>query len=711
MFCCACVCLCCYALCIVQLSLSVLQCVDSKNYAKFEKRTAMMGYDESFDILDHTGSVVYEGNDFSTEDTQIMEACLDNTPNNKYTLVMKSFIPDGWDNTGYIAIYGINGNMVIKDTGFAQRTVSEFSLYSPIRKGSAWKYSNSYSSGWTAYSFSDAAWQSAASTIESTGTQYFRKTFAGIANMAAIDVEFRYKLGIVAYINGEEIYRDNMPSGDPTAETLATGQYTALEYRGVIRSAQVASNAQSVMAVEIHFLEADHQQALDFNSFLSYLAASSNTTTCYSLATSMTATSPSFEEVDSLFDYSISEYASVASSSLPATISVTFTAGVRPIVNGIRIWPYTEPTYGPTSFTLTGAESASQTQWTTVVSTEKAHYKPREWYSLTTVGEMARFGSMKLTVAASMESEVQIYEAQFLVCNMGAQTIAFELEQNYYYKDYNIMDLHPTVLGFTNCQVNPPFPQGVTLANDCSISGTATVATAQTTYVLTATAGSATASGSLTLSFPECSGSIYRIVRSYKANAAKEAYRIRNSVTDELLYEIPVENSHANNQDRTEFICITVDRFDVTVDGSSLFWTSESYIYVYSWLPEGEWEMILRARYDAKEGNEASYYLRRNTVNPLSEWYYKSGEVPSDWHDDNTSGWTAYHRGTFPDSSNGIQLYKRSFTVSDLGVVSGYILSIRYRYGCIVYLNGQEAWRNHVTGALSASTVARVTRS
>ena len=89
----------------------------------------MMGYDESFDILDHTGSVVYEGNDFSTEDTQIMEVCLDNTPNNKYTLVMKSFIPDGWDNTGYIAIYGINGNMVIKDTGFAQRTVSEFSLY------------------------------------------------------------------------------------------------------------------------------------------------------------------------------------------------------------------------------------------------------------------------------------------------------------------------------------------------------------------------------------------------------------------------------------------------------------------------------------------------------------------------------------------------------------------------------------------------------
>ena len=81
--------------------------------------------------------------------------------------------------------------------------------------------------------------------------------------------------------------------------------------------------------------------------------------------------------------------------------------------------------------------------------------------------------------------------------------------------------------------------------------------------------------------------------------------------------------------------------------------------------------------------------------------------MSANWYDDSTLGWTAYHRGTFPDSSNGIQLYKKTFTVLDLNVVSGYILSIRYRYGCVVYLNGQEAWRNHVTGTLSASTVAR----
>ena len=63
---------------------------------------------------------------------------------------------------------------------------------------------------------------------------------------------------------------------------------------------------------------------------------------------------------------------------------------------------------------------------------------------------------------------------------------------------------------------------------------------------------------------------------------AKEAYRIRNSVTDELLYEVPIGNNHVNNQDRTEYICITVDRFDVTVDGSVQYWARDSFIYVYN---------------------------------------------------------------------------------------------------------------------------------
>ena len=60
-------------------------------------------------------------------------------------------------------------------------------------------------------------------TEEVTGTQYFRNVYLGISGMAAIDIQLYYRFGIVAYINGVEVYRDNMPDGEPTSNTLGTG--------------------------------------------------------------------------------------------------------------------------------------------------------------------------------------------------------------------------------------------------------------------------------------------------------------------------------------------------------------------------------------------------------------------------------------------------------------------------------------------------------
>ena len=115
----------------------------------------------------------------------------------------------------------------------------------------------------------------------------------------------------------------------------------------------------------------------------------------------------------------------------------------------------------------------------------------------------------------------------------------------------------------------------------------------------------------------------------------------------------------------------------------------------------------LQARFDDNQNNDNTYYLRRNTINVMEEWYYKMGEVPANWYDENTSGWQQAHMGSFPASTNQIQLYKKTFTINDLSVVSGYVLTIRYKYGCIIYLNGNEAWRNHIpAGEISATTTA-----
>ena len=43
-------------------------------------------------------------------------------------------------------------------------------------------------------------------------TQYYRKSFAGLDNMAAIEVAFFYRFGIVAYINGQQHFIHRLTS-------------------------------------------------------------------------------------------------------------------------------------------------------------------------------------------------------------------------------------------------------------------------------------------------------------------------------------------------------------------------------------------------------------------------------------------------------------------------------------------------------------------
>ena len=42
----------------------------------------------------------------------------------------------------------------------------------------------------------------------------------------------KYQYGIVAYLNGIEVYRDNMPDGQPSACTLTSDSYSSCDYHG-----------------------------------------------------------------------------------------------------------------------------------------------------------------------------------------------------------------------------------------------------------------------------------------------------------------------------------------------------------------------------------------------------------------------------------------------------------------------------------------------
>ena len=94
---------------------------------------------------------------------------------------------------------------------------------------SEWKFVfNSISGNWKDASFDDSQWNTVTLgnvEIPVTGPQFFRKSFTSITGIAAYELSLYYRFGIVAYVNGEEVYRDNMPNGEIIPTTAATGSY------------------------------------------------------------------------------------------------------------------------------------------------------------------------------------------------------------------------------------------------------------------------------------------------------------------------------------------------------------------------------------------------------------------------------------------------------------------------------------------------------
>lgn len=142
--------------------------------------------------------------------------------------------------------------------------------------GSAWKYldkGTNQGTAWRAATFNDATWASGPgelgygdgdeATIVSYGssssskyiTTYFRKTISitNLNNYTGFTLEYRRDDGIVIYVNGTEVKRNNLPSGTISYTTLATD---ASDDGGTVQTATIATSAfvegSNTIAVEIH---------------------------------------------------------------------------------------------------------------------------------------------------------------------------------------------------------------------------------------------------------------------------------------------------------------------------------------------------------------------------------------------------------------------------------------------------------------------------
>ena len=702
-------------LALLSIALSDVVCDNSHVFVKMTKVNGWAATEESFEIYDGS-NLLYQSPMFEPSVEWSVEYCLNTTTNNQYTLKFKDEYGDGWDREANVMIEGKYNNIFFK--GFMVSGVEDtysLSLYYPIPLDDQWKLQYSTISGtWTEYTYNDSEWLSVTlGDVSQTvsGTQYFRHQFTSLANMAAYEVSLYYRFGIVVYANGVEVYRDNMPEGPVTSSTLSSGSYTAIAYHTFIRPAMEVSATNSILAVELHWSSATGQVYVDFNAYVALLASNAyNDANCFVYPYSLTISGDKGYSHSGAFDFGKLTELYLYGANLPMTLSYV-TAGQRPYVNAIHVWPDTQPDNAPKYFTVSAANSATATTWNTLLEVEDMTYTENQFKTLYSYFSGGMYSAYHIYFDERMDS-ISVYELQLMTCNVETPTsITFDQTTYTFYAKYEDFSIRPQVKEFKDCTINPTPADGLTFtAATCTLSGIVMEPTSLS-YTVTSVMNGNTYQGTFSINIVNCAGTLVNVRRTYKTNAIKETFDIKRADTQEVVLAVAEDAGQVNNADWTQLVCLTSNNYVITVGSSYAYWNAFSHLYVEALLAgRNDYEVIIRAKYDSNIGLPTSYAFNAEyAVKGYQNWSYKMGTVPDNWYNTDMSGWSdSASTGSFPDSTNQIQLYKKQFTVNSIQDVAGFVVSLKYRYGVLIYMNGHEAFRLGVTGALSTTSYSSV---
>ena len=158
--------------------------------------------------------------------------------------------------------------------------------------------------------------------------------------------------------------------------------------------------------------------------------------------------------------------------------------------------------------------TSTSSDWNTIILISGQVYESSTWAQWDLVSTLPKYPLIRFNAQTSQEGAIYVHELQFLVCNRPVPTsVSYPQSQYSFYKNYDVINIVPTMFGYTDCSISPPLPDGVTLDPDtCIISGTATVASPSTSYQITSTIGTSQLQTTISITFNECVGTFYKIV-------------------------------------------------------------------------------------------------------------------------------------------------------------------------------------------------------
>ena len=684
---------------------------------------------ESFLVLD--GDIIVYSSPFCEDyECRILEGCLPPSQNLQYSVMLVDSSKNSWSSGSWLTIVGEYGNTLFKNyLTELHEEVYSISFYRPISKDDVWKLTyNMITGSWTSYGYSDSAWSSVtlgSVPIVVMGTQYLRKKFVGLEGMASYELSMFYKHGVVAYVNGREVVRDNMPSGSIQSSTYATMMYETESYHSFIRPGNEVKSDKSILAVELHFVQGVQQTSCTFNAFVALYTPSISSSPCWVLpfditmssqtntrshTSSETQSSSSFNSGDTVpfqaFNFNKDDCYMINPFTF-ATVDFLFDTTIRSFINGLRFWPSSDVYNTPNEFYFGGITGASVESLPMMHATNirftSNHYSTFFGYLNTGI-----FNSYRLTVPKGNGQALYLWEVQPLVCALeDPQSIPFDPKQYSFFVNQEIDPISPSIFGFTRCSILPALPDGLYVdETSCTIRGIPKAPQLLTEYRIIST-GSQVLSGEVSIEVKQSEGNLIIIRRQYGDKAMQESFSIFSEDDGSLLYSVPVNSGQIPFTSTEVILHVTCPLIRIVLDCVEKSWSPNSYVYILFRLNDKETETLLRASFDEYLNLPSSYVLfAQYVIPPKSLWFY-TDSISEKWYDETVNNWIHGTMDHFPDSNSQIQMYKKIFTIDSLNRASGFVVNIRYRYGVILYLNRHEVYRNHVTGPLQHNLYAK----
>ena len=225
--------------------------------------TKVYGYEQSYTLKNQeTGEVIASGSNFASNAEYTNTYCV---PVGDYVANLYDSYGDGWSTGSFLNLYDQDNNLIQEFTiaPTYDRTATSYTGYFSVvssSKRNIWKamMNKEPKKGWNAIDFDDSAWPETTTSVFyqnwSQNTIYFRYAFevTDAIKYPLVQYGIWYKDGIIIYLNGEEVYRRNMPSGTIRHNTMASSMYEGYYQRVGSAPGYLLKDGKNVVAVEIH---------------------------------------------------------------------------------------------------------------------------------------------------------------------------------------------------------------------------------------------------------------------------------------------------------------------------------------------------------------------------------------------------------------------------------------------------------------------------